>query len=481
MSVENSALTTWTDRIPVAAVATLGCLSLACGFNGLYGQDAHLYLQWSKVYFTWMQGGAYPYIGSELAGGYPMAAALLRFLIGDPILSLQLVSWISAGVALALFDALLQQLHGPASGRHWYTVLLLGMAPFFVRAGSTVMSDALGLALVLATLLYGLRTLEYSRGRHLLAAVFWGVLAVHTRHSAMALLLPLALALVWVMAMRGRWLMLLGGLMAGTVGLLPLFLVQGHSEGGLLQHSLFLDGSWLNPFRRSFNTLNGTLHYGLPNGLYALLYPLLYPGFCLLLPAVLLLFAKKSDLRQRDQRIILACLLAQLLLLMLVAGQNPRHLLPGYALLLLLLFPAAGRLSDYGMYSYKKWLYPLTVLALLVQLTFSAYYLYPVVQRFRLEKSVAAVVQKVVPPHATIYGFDLDISLKSYLPEVRVLNLWDQRYAVFQPGSYVLFNEPRLRAQWEGKNPMLNWETLQKNHRLEVVQNMGDGWILYRF
>lgn len=474
-------INTHTNWIPVSAAAVLGLISLASGFNGLYGQDAHEYLRLGRAYFEWLHGGVWPQGYSELAGGYPFAAALLRFVVRDPILALQMVSWVSAGLSLWLFDALLRQLTpgAYASSRRANTALLLGLAPFFVRASATVMSDAFGLMLVLATLLNGLRALEDSRGRHALAAAFLGALAIFTRFSSIALLLPLALTMAWALMARGRWLLFLGSILAGAIGLLPLVFMLGQAEGGLLHHSMFQDWSLWNIFHRSFNTINGAQVYLLPNGLYALLYPFVYPGFFMLLPALFML-AKKTDLHLPTKRILLACLVAHLCLLMTVAGQNPRHLLPDYVLLLLLMFPAWDRFYAYGFYFFKRLITGLLALGLTVQLVFTAYFMYPVAQRFRLEKSVAAAVQKAVPPDATIYGFDLDISLKSYLPEAHILNLWEKRYPVFQPDAFVLFNAPKLRAQWAGQNPMLNWEELEQYYDLEEVVKMKDGWVLYR-
>lgn len=474
-------INTHTNWIPVSAVVVPGLISLGAGFNGLYGQDAHEYLRLSRAYFDWLQGGTWPQGYSELAGGYPFAAALLRFVVGDPVLALQLLSWLSGGLSLWLFDALLRQLTpgAYASSRYVNTALLLGLAPFFVRASATVMSDMFGLMLLLATLLNGLRALEDSRGRHAMAAAFLGALAVFTRFSSIALLLPLALTAAWALMARGRWLLFLGSILTGAIGLLPLIFMLGQAEGGLLHHSMFQDWSLWNTFHRRFNTINGAQGYLLPNGFYALFYPFVYPGFFMLLPAFFFL-AKKTDLHLFSKRVLLACLGAHLLLIVSAAGQNPRHLLPDYTLLLLLMFPAWDRFYAYGFYFFKRLITWLLALGLTIQVCFSAYFFYPVVQRFRLEKSVANAVQKAVPPDATIYGFDLDISLKSYLPEAHILNLWEKRYPEFQAGAYVLFNAPKLRWQWAGKNPMLNWEELEQQYDLEEIVKMKDGWVLYR-
>ncbi len=82
-------------------------------------------------------------------------------------ISLPLVSWLSAAAALYGFDACIRALSPGAHrwSRRLYTAVALGLSGYFVRAGFTVMSDALGLALLLGAFHYGLRAVEGRRGR----------------------------------------------------------------------------------------------------------------------------------------------------------------------------------------------------------------------------------------------------------------------------------------------------------------------------
>ena len=139
---------------PLLVVASLILLAYLLPFNGLYGQDAHEYLRLSRVFFARMSGeAAAAGVGhSELAGGYPVAGAVLQWLIPDAVLALQLVSWLSAGAGIWLFGRLLV-LWAPGTSpgsRVSFAVLMLALSPYFVRAGLSVMSDALGLLLFLA-------------------------------------------------------------------------------------------------------------------------------------------------------------------------------------------------------------------------------------------------------------------------------------------------------------------------------------------
>jgi hypothetical protein len=176
-----------------------------------------------------------------------------------------------------------------------------------------------------------------------------------------------------------------------------------------------------------------------------------------------------------------ACLAVHLLFLATVAGQNPRYFIPDYSLWLCLLFPAWDRLHAYGFY-FLKWYWMRWILGLFlaIQLIDNALLLRPMLHRNALERNIAAHLKDTLRPGDVLYAFDLDIALKSYLPEFRYYNLWEKQYEQFDSGAYVLFNAPKLSTQWAGKNPMLNWERLESEVRLDRVWEGMDGWVLYR-
>ncbi len=530
--------------LPLTAVMVAAVVSLLLGFNGLYGQDAHEYVRLSRAYFQQMQGMPYLPEGrgdAAFAVGYPLAGALLRFGGPGSILALQLVSWCSAGAALYAFDVNLRVLSPGAHrwSRQLYAGIALGLSAYFVRAGLTVMSDALGLALTLAAFHYGMRAVEGRRGRDAVWAAVFSGLAVLTRFSLAPLVGPLALgvaiALLRVPAFTRRhdwnvgWLGL--ALLAGSLVLAPHFLLKMKVPGTPLDHSLLQDWSPLNLFRAKFSSLNGTVDYGWPNLLYVL-FPLFHPGFLLPLP-LLFFLAKRTDFLLPAKRVLLVCVAVYLFFLGGVPHQNLRYLLPAFALLLLLLFPAWDRFVSYGFYFFKKLTWTLLLLGVTCQVFFAVKTMMPVLARNRLERGVAERVREVVErdrgslrtsgagptpgpslrgpspspsgegslpsdkpaplpgagagacleaqpnPQPSIYAFDLDIALKTYLPEVQWLNLWERRYQDFPPGSYILFNEPRLRSQWQGRNPMLNWDFAVQHFELRECARIPEGWTLY--
>lgn len=467
---------------PLLVVAALVLLSKLLFFNGLYGQDAHEYLRQSRAIFDRLNG--LPQLpggrgDAEFAIGYPLAGALLRFFGLEPVLALQLVSWLAAGAALWQFDRCLRLLTpGARAESRWvFAGLGLALAPVFVRAGLTAMSDALGLALALTALANGLRVLETGKiGTAVWAALFAG-LAAMTRFSLVALLTPLMLVVGFYLLENRKWAMAFLAFLAGIAGFSPHFLLKSGAAQNAFGHSLLQDWSLLHLFKSTFSNANGTVDYSLPNALY-LLFPLAHPGFCLLLPGLFLL-AKKTDIHLIVKKVLLVCLAAYLLLLGGVPHQNLRYLLPAYAVLLLLFFPAWDRMFAYGFYFFKRLTFAIIATMLVVQVFFTVIILKPTLARNRMERNIAAELRQALPPNAVLFAFDLDVALRTYLPDFQIKSLWERRYEEFPPGSFILFNEPALRKQWDGQNPMLNWDFAKKNYELREMQTMQGGWGLY--
>ncbi len=469
--------------IPVLYFFLLMAISWLLDFNGLYGQDAHEYLRQSQVLVQRFLGAAVPPAGpgeAELAGGYPLAAALLQLAGVAPVLAMQLVSWLAAAASLFLFEALLRLLSpGTHIRSRWlYGLLGLGLAPYFVRAGLTAMSDAMGLAVFLAALFFGLRCLEQVRKRDLLGFAVFSALAITTRYALVVLLFLPGLALLLELWRMRRFMAIGFFSIFGLLAFLPLWWLKAGAPASPLEHSLLQDWSFLNLFKKTFSQASGTVSYTVPNIVY-LFFPVVHPGFCLVLPGLFLLF-KKTDVQLYSKRLLGLSLLVFLLFLGGLSHQNLRYLLPAYAVLLLLLFPAWDRFFAYGMYFFKRLTYALIGIALLCQLAFGLYVFKPVWARHRMERAIARALQTEVHAGDVLYAFDVDIALKTYLPEVEFRNLFLQRYDTFPAGSYMLFNAPALQTQWAGKAPMLNWERANTHFDLVEIQRLAGNWSLYQ-
>lgn len=457
-------------------------LAIILGFNGLYGQDAHEYLRQSQALFDRLHGSPMPALGIgdlEFAGGYPLAGALLRHLLGDAVWALQGVSFIAAAFSLRIFERLLALLApGARAESRWvYLGLALALSPMFLRSGLCSMSDALGLMLVMASFYYGLRAFESRRGPDVVLAALFAGFAMTTRYAFVPLLVPLALILFYLLVLQQKWRSLLLGIGAASISLLPHFWLKGAAAVNPLGHTSLAGWSLLHFFQHRFADSNGGISdYSLPNILYVL-FPAGHPAFGLALPGLYFLF-KKTDLALPAKKILLVCVGCYLFFLAGFPHQNLRHLLPAYIICLLLLFPAWDRLYCYGFLFFRKLTLGLLIGAFMLQLCFCVHYLQPILARNQLEKTIARQLKTQVPPKATLYAFDLDVALRSYLPDLQHYNLWEKRYVEFPPGSYLLFNEA-LRPQWQGQNPVLNWDDAQTNQTLQLQGEYPQGWQLW--
>jgi hypothetical protein len=468
--------------IPFLLFAGIALLSYLLNFNGLYGQDAYEYLRRSRGIFDWLHTGvALPQTvaATEFPMGYPLAGAVLRYLLRDATLSLQVISWLSYAGCVWVFERILNLLsHGSRPDSRWvFATLGLAFAPLFIRAGMTVMSDAMGLLLVLSALFFALRWMEMARQMDMLLAFLCMVLAVFTRFALLGMALPLFLAMLWQMAEKRKYSWLLASLgLSGAAICLNYF----GAVTWLPNPATHSDVHWSlrHVFSRSFDFENGRLEYLLPNALHVFS-PLMHYAFCLPL-AGLLLLSKKTDVSLVSKKIILFCLSGYLLLLAGLSSQNLRFLLPAYALLLLLIFPAWDRMYCYGFYFFRKLAWSILAGVLIVQIIGTYLVVKEPLARNRLERQISEQIRPFLPPGSVVYAFDLDIALRSEYPECQWINLWESRIESFQDGALVLFNEPALRKQWEGRNPMLNWDALRAKHDLNRLISLPQGWQLFR-
>lgn len=408
--------------LPAILFLCLALLAALLHFNGLYGQDAYEYLRQSGLIFNTIYGlnpKAINAFDAGLAGGYPLFAALLRCFVGSDVLALQMISWISAALGLWVFERLLNLLAPGvrAESRWMFAGLGLGLSPMFFCAGITSMSDGLGLTLVLAAFFFGLRAFQYSKAVNAVWAAAFAAIAVSTRYSTAVILLPLFVALVQYLGSKKKWLVLTGAICTGLVLLAPYFWLKSVGAASAFGNFM-LDNWWAgNFFQRTFNHENGIAGYALPNILF-LFFPLAHPAFCLPISGLFFLF-KKTDIVLPVKRILLASIVAYLLFLGGLTYQHLSDLLPAYALLLLLLFPAWDRLYCYGFLFFPRLTAGILVTALVLQVFFCASYLSPILSRNRLDQNL------------------------------------------------------------QGKNPLINWNFLGKNYPLQQRAAFPEGWKLW--
>jgi hypothetical protein len=271
------------------------------------------------------------------------------------------VGWLAGVAWVCFFYRLLLLLHPGThrASRWWFTGILALGAPVLLHSVLHRPMAVVEWAVLTATLYYGLRAREWMRPTAILGFVSSGVLALSLNRWLLVVLVPFAIGLLTAWWQRHRplpavrllaaLLVAWGGLALGQELTLQYREMQYASAWGLvLSFPLYVPDTpvrWLQAF----------------------FYPLLHPGFCLLLPGLLLLF-KKTDLYSPSRQTLLVCGLCWCAALAGRPQMGLSDLWPAYMLLLLLLFPAWDRFFAYGSYFFKKLTIGLLTLGILCQI-----------------------------------------------------------------------------------------------------------------
>jgi 4-amino-4-deoxy-L-arabinose transferase-like glycosyltransferase len=440
-----------------------GAISFWIGFDGLYGQDSYAYLmQLKSIENHELQNQFYPPV-------YAFAGSILNTFLHNGGYSLQWVSLLSWWGSAVLLFTILKANH---TSRHttMLVVVCFLFCPLLTRMGVLAMSDALSAFMGLLAVYCGL----YSKHKFRLSFFFiFASLAVLTRYALAVVLIPILVNVLVDLYREKSWRVRIFsgvGILIGTLMLWFNFEFFTTSEGSV-QHNWLRLWNIGNFFARDFSHQDGTLHYSLPNLLYVF-QSLYHPKFFLLfLPC--LPFIRKEDFQSLQAKLVCCSILLYLLFLAGIPFQNERFLLPSFPFVIILFFPALDRLCN-RLGSFSS-----TLLFLIgLQLFISWYWLSPILERNKLERSLA---KNMTPFQGVpLYSFDVDIALEARGLQFEFRNLWKENYSSYKTNGLVLFNPSKFETQWKGKNPMLNWEKLSKSEKLKLVAEFEQGWKLYR-
>lgn len=357
-----------------------------------------------------------------------------------------------------------------------YSIIAFLLAPYVLRAGLVAMADIPALFLSLSAIFHTFQFRQHPAWWHVLVAGLCGGLAVFTRYAAAIVLLLPALLMLLSLIQQKRLFPWLAGLVGIGCGILPQVLLEGFFQTDLGQHGFVQQWSFLNIFSADFETSNGQFDYPVIN--------LIYVGFNVIHPAYLffglplLFFIRRVDFQPMIVKVLLASFALYALFLCGLPFQNKRFLLLNFPFWLVAVFPAFNR----GLSWAEQWLRLkpvwLLALALLVQIGLFARVLNPFLARSHLEQQVAQHLQERAPDR--LYTFSLDVALTTYKVPQKLINLQHGSVAAAEKGDWVLFNEPKLSDQWQGRPVMRNWKRLNQEFELKAVKGFPQGWTLYR-
>lgn len=457
----------------IAMLAILLAIRFLLDFNGLYGQDSHEYFRYARRWREFLLGGEHP--GDYFwPVNYALYGAMLSLLLPFGSFPMQLLS-IGAFVLLCIYTSLIIRFFYPAANRQLvsiYVFLFLFLAPFLFQSSLLVMSDMSAAFFTLAAIYHILQYREEARFRHFALILFFSASAMMTRYlTGPVLLLPLLL-FAGDFRRNFRWDYLFAGIGIAVLCCFPHLFVRGTASGDFIAHNWLLNWHPRHWFMRSFTTIEGQAAYPMPNIFYGFS-NFFYPGF-LFAGIILLAFFRPP----KNRLLILLFAIPLLIYGLFLSGipiQNMRYLLLTFPLILVLLFPAAERISSYMSPAIR----PLLIVAIiLIQAILIQKYSTHIYRANQVEKQVAAALQKY--NEAPLYTFAIDGALRSYGVENDIVNLWEQKLDLAEAGALVLFAPERFQQQWQDENPMINWRFLQENYSLEVMEDLPDGWRLYR-
>ncbi|MBL7986338.1 MAG: glycosyltransferase family 39 protein [Flavobacteriales bacterium] len=443
------------------------------GYEGLNGQDAHDYLRTARAWEGYFLGGERP-LTAEHPQAYPYAGAVLGAVLGNVLIAMRLLPILAFIVLGLVFRRAIEEREQVASPAWVYVLLAIGASPFLLRYALVCMSDLPAMALVVLSWWAWGRAIADRNARWWVLCSVAAVLAVQVRLACAPMLGGLVLLTAYRMTPE-RWsrifLYTCGALL--TLAVLPaLFQPQAWMEE--VAGTPLADWTPVNLFRRELHSDDGVLRYPFPNGV-RLFAVFVHPGF-LPLGAVLIVFARSSDLQGTLQRAAVAMLITYLLFVGSMPFQNDRVLLLAQPFAAFLLYPAFLRLWA-RVEAAPRYSTPVLVVVVALQVAFFVRAMAPFIRNARVEQELAAEVVASGTSH--VYTHGMGAAFSNLCPRQRITELWYAPVPTFEPGALVVVKPMEMLDQWKGLHPATNWERAREQG-LEVLDERPDGWGIYR-
>lgn len=450
-------------------------LHFLTGFNGLTATEGHEYRRFGMALHDSLMFGDTPGDNWQPVL-FPLSGAILSFVFGgDASFSLQGISYLAfAGSGLILFMHLNRE-YKETIKVFVFVIITFLLSPLLLRNSVVILPDMLCLFFITCcfVLLKRLRT-ELTL-LHLLLFAFCTGAAIMTRYASGFILLVPSLWLALRCIRRGRWTYLFAALLPFALAFIPALLLHGTHVTELAQAATGSGSNWsfLNYFRRGFETTGGTAEYVLPNILY-------YFGFLLnpkigLLVLLMLVSGVLLIRHGTYQRLLLWSILTYLLFIAGYPGQHLRLFILIMPVVLLYAWPCFSE-SRFYTNPPGKIVYALVLAG-------SCFFIYngtaEMTSRNKLERELTLLVQQHTDETTLLlYTLEVDEALENYNVGLPLINIRKQRIGGFSEGSALLFNETKYANEkgYTGEN----WQALKNNHDLQLIAKHPGGWMLYK-
>ncbi len=455
--------------IPFLFVFTLRIL----GFDGLYGQDSYEYLRYTNAIQEYMADGIHPgnYFWPVL---YPALGSLFGFLFGSTAFALQFISCLSFSLVCVYTLKTIRLLYPKTTFSFFYVLIFAVFCPFLLKMGLIVMSDALALVFVVLAFYFFFQS--YYKNTSLAPIFFFATCALMTRYASLFITFPIIMYALYLVFNRRKFKQFIMAAIVSFVAAIPFLIFQWGALFEATSNSFLKAWSLGNYFKSSFTTGDGTSSFTLPNLVYTL-YVFFHPGF-IFIGCILSLITLKNykSLFSFHQKILLICSALYIFFLAGIPFQNPRVLGLVFSLILILLFPAFARLMHLKLI--KRFFIPIGIVCVGLQLVFFSMTFKLIFTRTIAEKELATMIQPY--EGATLYSFDVDLAMQGRGLDFEYKNMFMERYENFQKNDLILFDPARYKVQWNDKTPMQNWEFIEKNYKLKILETHPEGWKLYQ-
>lgn len=467
-------------------------------FDGLYGQDAYAYYNFSRELFTALsQFQPPPLFWWPL--GYPTLLSGSFLLGGTSIASAQTVTLLCGALVAPLAFALAIECDAANDSNiaGWVAGLVCALGGQLVQSSIVIMADAP--ALMWAALASWL-LVRYARTHGLVAlciASFAVGMAVWTRWQNLIFAGAWVLALftiqsgIYFAASSRRisrdwknWLPLLCALSIIALVLLPQLVLRSTTSAPLAGSSWLEGWSPANFFARSFDTVDGHFDYPLP---VALFYGqvLAHPAYLIALLTPLLLLGAIRVARQFSNSPHVAILLlgwsgGMLLFLAGIPYENFRFGLGLFVPLAVLTGLGAGWLWKRWHASQLRWMLVAWIgVAMLIMVWWQPRVLEPILA-IKASENARLAALKLLPDEQMVWtlGFTGPIETYTNLPARDLWQVTPDEIKSSAP-AYLFLDIHNIETQWRDREPYQLYQALLQSNTLEPLTQI-QNWTLFR-
>ncbi len=443
-------------------------------FDGLYGQDSYEYLRYTKAIKEYFTHGIHPgsYYWPVL---YPFLGSLLSFITGSEIIALQVITSLSLSFCFLYILKIIKILYPEHQFSLVYVIIFGILSPFFLKMSLVAMSDVTTAMFTVLTFYFFVKkyTNQHTRTYPMF---FFATCSLMTRYPSLFITLPIILYALYKLIKGKDSKDFIITVIICCLPCIPFVILQKDNLFSASSNYFFNSWSLMNYFRSSYTTIDGLQSYRFPNLIHSL-YIFIHPGYIFIGFLLSFFYIKKFNFFFTfPHKVIIISITLYLIFLTGIPFQNTRILALLFPLVLLLFYPVFSYIVSFTFI--KKHLFLIGITSIIIQtsmwgLTFQHTY-----KRTVFEKKM---VKKMAPYQGKkLFSFDIDIALQGRGLNFDYNSLHKDMKSNFGLNDLVLFHPTKFLKQWRDKPLINNWNYLNANYQLKIIDKGPEGWMLYQ-